>query len=173
MLRQVWSCRACCQWTDNWSPSQCWSVCFAGPPGTEPKSWIVALKMVVPNLYKWPWIFPHPLQAFSSHKPIWICLKIEDPQFKWVINVSHCLKIKQMAKHMINGSLVGQVTHKHPTSVPQASHRKWLNLGAPHGPQPGLKVRRAATVLFVAVDVLWLAGTDMYTIPSMQHARTT
>ena len=125
MLRQVWSCRACCQWTDNWSPSQCGSVCFAGPPGTEPKSWIVALKMVVPNLYKWPWIFPHPLQAFSSHKPIWICLKIEDPQFKWVINVSHCLKIKQMAKHMINGSLVGQVTHKHPTSVPQKMAQPW------------------------------------------------
>ncbi len=27
---QVWSCLACCQWTVNWNPSQCWSVCFAG-----------------------------------------------------------------------------------------------------------------------------------------------
>ena len=30
-----------------------------------------------------------------------------------------------MAKHMINGSLVGQVTHKHPTSVPQKMAQPW------------------------------------------------
>lgn len=122
MLGQVWSCRVCCQWTDNWSPSQCWSVCFAGPPG-NPRDGAQKLDFCIENGRSQSSqvtldFSPSPTSAFSSHKPIGICLKIEDPQFKWVINVSHCLKINQMAKHMINGSLVGQVTHKRPTSVP-------------------------------------------------------